>query len=138
MITIVPRAVLLGLFISFATVPVCLAAGCDDAPTQRALNECAAASLKKTDTALNTAYQQIMQRLADDADTKRLLTAVQRAWVGFRDAECAFAAAKVSGGSIYGMIVTSCKDALTNERLKQLETFLHCEKGDLSCPVSAN
>ncbi len=135
---IAPRAMLLALLISFFTIRICLAAGCGDAPTQLAMNECAAASLKQTDTALNTAYQRIMQRLADDADARRLLTAAQRAWVSFRDANCTFAAAKVGGGSIYGMIVTSCKDALTNQRLKQLETFLHCEEGDLSCPVPAN
>jgi uncharacterized protein YecT (DUF1311 family) len=131
------RIVLAVFFISFATVSSGHAEDCGNASTQAAMNECAAASLRKADAALNSAYRQIMTRLKNDQDARRQMTAAQRAWVGFRDAECTFAASKVAGGSASGMIVTSCKAELTAERVKRLQTYLECEEGDLSCPVPA-
>lgn len=101
------------------------------------MDECAAASLRKADAALNDVYRQIMSRLRNDEDAKRRITAAQRAWIGFRDAECTFAASKGAGGSAYGMVVASCKDELTAARVKRLQTYLECEEGDLSCPVPA-
>ena len=50
---------------------------------------------KKADAELNVLYRQITARLKDDKATTELLVAAQRAWVAFRDAECAFSA---SGG----------------------------------------
>ncbi len=79
------------------------------------MDECAAASFRKADAALNNTYRQIMSRLKNDENAKRQMTAAQRAWIGFRDAECAFAASKVAGGSAYGMAVTSCKEELTGD-----------------------
>jgi uncharacterized protein YecT (DUF1311 family) len=101
------------------------------------MDECAAGSLRKADAALNSAYRQIMSRLRNDGNANRQMTAAQRAWIGFRDAECAFAASKVAGGSAYGMTVASCKAELTAERVKRLQSYLECEEGDLSCPVPA-
>lgn len=119
-------------------VPICYADDCGDASTQAAMNDCAAAAFRKTDAALNAAYRQIMARLKDDEDAKRQLTAAQRAWITFRDAECSFAASKTAGGSINGMVVTSCRDELTAQRIVRLQTYLHCQEGDASCPVPAN
>jgi uncharacterized protein YecT (DUF1311 family) len=42
--------------------------------------------------------------------------AARRAWLGFRDAECSFAASSVSGGSIYPMIFGECLAGLTAAR----------------------
>jgi uncharacterized protein YecT (DUF1311 family) len=73
----------------------------------------------------------------EDAGTKKLLVAAQRAWVGFRDVECTFATSGAAGGSVNPMLVASCKDDLTQSRVKQFEANLKCEEGDLSCPVLA-
>ena len=108
---------------------------CGNATTQAAMDDCAAASFQKSDTALNTAYKQIMARLKDDEAARKLLTTAQRDWLAYRDAECAFASSKVAGGSAYGMIATFCRDDLTTQRLKQLQTYLKCQEGDMSCPV---
>ncbi len=61
--------------------------------------------------------------------------AAERAWIAFRDAECAFSASGGEGGSAYPMTVSMCAAHLTTARTEQLSSFLHCKEGDMSCPV---
>jgi uncharacterized protein YecT (DUF1311 family) len=111
--------------------------GCDSATTQGDMNACAGRQYQAADKDLNAVYQQITQRLKDSADTRQLLVATQRAWVSFRDAECAFAASGVSGGSVYPLIQLNCLTAQTVSRTQVLKDYLKCQEGDLSCPVPA-
>jgi len=101
------------------------------------MNACADKAYEKTDDELNGLYKKIRQRLAADAETTKLFVAAQRAWVPFRDAECAFAASGVSGGSIYPTIYAECLERLTKARIADFNAYLACEEGDLSCPVPA-
>ena len=99
--------------------------------TQRGLDACAGAARDKADAALNGAYKQIVARLADDpGKTKRLIEA-EKAWIAFRDAECAFANSDTEGGSIHSMEVTLCEEKLTNIRAQQLRSYLKCGEGDM-------
>jgi len=117
--------------------PLAGPAGAQDCadPSQMGLDECAGAVYKQTDTKLNAVYGQIVARLGKDTDTKAKLVKAQKAWIGFRDAECTFRASSVEGGSIYPMTVTLCLDAVTTARVAELEKLLTCEEGDTSCPV---
>lgn len=108
---------------------------CGDQASQAAMSECAGRAYRKSDAALNTAYREIVARLADDVAGRGRLQAAQRAWLAFRDAECAFANADSAGGSLYPYLQATCLDALTRTRLQQLQAYLACEEGDLSCPV---
>ncbi len=111
---------------------------CDPADeSQTGMNICADAGYKAADKKLNVAYGEIVKRLADDADGRKLLQTSQRAWITFRDAECAFSASGVEGGSVYPMILSGCLEDLTNDRTEQLNKYLKCEEGDMSCPVPA-
>ncbi len=102
--------------------------------TQRGLDACAGAARDKADAALNGVYKQIVARLADDpGKTKRLIEA-EKAWIAFRDAECAFANSDTEGGSIRSMEVTLCGEKLTNIRARQLRSYLKCGEGDMGCP----
>ncbi len=56
---------------------------------------CAGADFKASDAKLNTDYGEIMKRLSDDADARKLLQESQRAWIAFRDAECKFSSSGV-------------------------------------------
>lgn len=107
----------------------------DKAVAQADMDRCAADALKASDAELNRVYREIERRLGDDAAARKPLIAAQRAWLGFRDAECAFAASGVEGGSIYPMIHDQCLDELTRARTDRLRTYLDCEEGDLDCPV---
>jgi uncharacterized protein YecT (DUF1311 family) len=105
--------------------------------TQRGLDACAGAARDKADAALNGVYRQIVARLAGDPDkTKRLIEA-EKAWIAFRDAECAFANSDSEGGTIHSMEVTLCEEKLTTARTQQLRRYLDCGEGDLGCPVPA-
>ena len=99
------------------------------------MNQCAAKALKAADATLNADYREIEKRLTDDPDARKLLVASQRAWIGFRDAECAFQSSGVAGGSIQPMIHAGCLETLTNARIADFKTYLSCEEGDMSCPV---
>lgn len=95
------------------------------------------ADFKKADHELNVTYKAIEARLADDPASKARLVHAQRAWIGFRDAECTFQSSGEDGGSVAPMIVTICQAAMTADRADQLKAYLNCEEGDLSCPVPA-
>lgn len=124
----------------FALAPLLLSAAvqaddCASASTQSAMNECADKQYKQADSQLNALYKQINSRLQDSPDSKKRLVSAQRAWVAFRDAECAFAASGVEGGSVYPMIYNGCLAELTEKRVAAFKTYLDCQEGDLSCPV---
>jgi uncharacterized protein YecT (DUF1311 family) len=130
------RRMLLVLVLTALSPPgIAGATDCAHATTQAAMNACAAQAYSASDVALNAAYRQIMARLRDNEASRHLLQTAQRAWIGYRDAACAFAASASDGGSVHGMIVTQCVDDLTRVRVKALQAYLHCAEGDLSCPV---
>jgi len=91
-----------------------------------------AGSFKKADAALNATYVQLLDQLSGAAG-QRLKTA-QRAWLGFRDAECDLQGSSVGGGSARSMVVSQCLATLTEQRVKQLRFYLNCPEGDLACP----
>lgn len=126
---------LLAILVLSPSSPAGAQDACPDNATQTGLNECAADHLRSADERLNDLYADIRRRLAGDADRTALLLRAQRAWVAFRDAECALAASGAAGGSIQPMIVAGCLDRLTRTRIETFETYLSCPEGDPSCPV---
>lgn len=110
---------------------------CDQASTQTDLSLCADQAYRKSDADLNAAYRDVMARLVDNKDATTRLQAAQKAWLFFRDAECAFSSSGVTGGSAYPMVLSMCLDKLTQARTKELRAYLKCEEGDMSCPVPA-
>lgn len=128
----------------FAAAALVLAAGaqaqvikCDQASTQTDMNLCADQAYRKSDADLNAAYKAVMARLKDSKDAATKMQAAQKAWLFFRDAECAFSSGGVTGGSAYPMVLSMCLDKLTQTRTKELRAYLKCEEGDMSCPVPA-
>ena len=111
------------------------AVDCANASDQATMNQCAGQEFKSTDKELNVVYQQIIGRLKDNPDRKKLLVGAQRAWIGFRDTECKFSASGVEGGSVYPLIYSNCLTAVTKARIEALKQYLECQEGDMSCPV---
>jgi uncharacterized protein YecT (DUF1311 family) len=119
------------LFTSIAHAAV----DCANAGDQATMNQCAGQENKAADKELNAVYQQITARLKGEPASKKLLVSAQRAWIGFRDAECEFSASGVKGGSMYPMIYSSCITRVTKDRTEALKQYLKCEEGDVGCPV---
>jgi uncharacterized protein YecT (DUF1311 family) len=101
------------------------------AKTQADLAICTAGNAASADAGLNAVYKALAARLSP-ADLKRLRDA-QRAWIPFRDKECAFRTKPYADGSVYSTLVETCRTELTKARLAQLQHQLQCPEGDLSC-----
>lgn len=130
------KSAIAAAFLLFAALPAAAQQDCPD-ESQAGLNQCAGDAYKKADAALNAAYKQVMARLKDSEDAAKSLVAAQRAWIGYRDAECDFMSSGVEGGSARPMIVAQCLEQETTRRTDDLKALLNCEEGDLSCPVPA-
>lgn len=130
--TIMRRIFLSACLVLLAATAAARAQECDRSDdSQQMMNICAGEDYQAADARLNAAYQNLIS--SDDGDSKRLLQVAQRAWIAFRDAECAHASAASAGGSIHAMEVSQCLTRLTNERIKQLAASANCEEGDASC-----
>ena len=126
------RILLSACLVVLAGTSIVRAQECDRSDdSQQMMNICAGEDYQAADARLNQAYQDLIS--SDDADGKRLLQAAQRAWIAFRDAECAHSTAASAGGSIHAMEVSQCLTRLTNDRVKQLAASANCEEGDVSC-----
>ncbi len=101
------------------------------AQTQMQMDQQAGAKYRTVDAKLNTLYDHLVLKL-DSAQQGRLIEA-ERAWVKFRDAECAFRTGTARGGSIYPMLVALCRTKLTEARIKQLDVQTTCKTTDLLC-----
>jgi len=88
------------------------------AQTTVEMKEQAAASLDKSDKAMNAAYQQLLKILNDEG--KKRLRETQRAWVTFRDAQAGFDSHHLAGGTLEGLEHLGSLDLLTQERTKRL------------------
>ncbi|QPC90457.1 lysozyme inhibitor LprI family protein [Mesorhizobium sp. INR15] len=129
------RIFLSACLVVMAGVSVVRAQECDRGDdSQQMMNICAGEDYAAADARLNRAYQDLIG--ADDADGRKLLQAAQRAWIAFRDAECAHSSAASAGGSIHSMEVSQCLTRLTDDRVKQLAAAANCQEGDASCASS--
>ncbi len=84
---------------------------CSSAPNTAAMSACYKAAHDAADATLNERYKTLMARLGKDDQVK--LRDAQRAWVAFRDKQCAFETASYSTGSIYPVLVSNCLTELT-------------------------
>ena len=83
---------------------------------QQEMNHCAAAEYQKADAELTKIYGKL--------DKTPELRAAERAWIAYRDAECAFESASNRGGSLEPMIQTGCMTTMTKQRIAILKAAL--------------
>ena len=83
------------------------------------LKACDAAKIGARDAALNQSYRDLLAAIP--AGRQTALRSAERAWVVFRDLECAFRASADAGGSDASLIESSCRLELTAERIGQLQ-----------------
>jgi uncharacterized protein YecT (DUF1311 family) len=84
---------------------------------------CGDAEIAVQDARLNNAYKADMAELADGPVAKAALLKAQRAWVAFRDADCATVRV-LSGGTIAPIYVQNCYLEHTARRAQALEDLL--------------
>ena len=96
---------------------------CKNASTTMDMNTCAQADLKAAEAKLNATYAQTMKDLdtPDDAALKQKVIVAQRAWIRFREADCAAEEARWAGGSVAPQMFMGCMQRRAEQRIKDLE-----------------
>ncbi|QHI96721.1 DUF1311 domain-containing protein [Xylophilus rhododendri] len=96
---------------------------CDSGVTLQ-MNICHSYRLARQDLKLNATYARVRQQAAKTGNEAALLKA-QRAWLAWRDSQCAYEGkAGAGGGSAEGLFVLSCREALTGEQETRLQDSL--------------
>ena len=100
---------------------------CADAGSTMEMLQCLSGEFDKADAELNKVYFQkkaIFQNETDPAIRKELnsrLQKAQRAWIGFRDAECLLQSMDNLGGSLERVENLGCRVEMTKERVQVLK-----------------
>jgi uncharacterized protein YecT (DUF1311 family) len=101
---------------------------CANAVTQRDMNFCAEREWQEADTDLNLAYTDVMAEMKEiDATLPDALQGAaatlrdaQRAWIVFRDANCAASGFMMRGGSAEALLIYGCMRQMTVNRTEEL------------------
>lgn len=108
---------------------------CGNAMTQFEMNYCANVDYEVADKALNATYKTVMAHIVEiDKDLAEsmpnlvgavdALKTAQRAWIGYRDGQCALSGFSARGGSMEPMLVSGCLAELTSKRTAELKALL--------------
>jgi uncharacterized protein YecT (DUF1311 family) len=106
---------------------------CAQLTVQMEINACAGANFEAADAALNKVYKQVMGQQNDTA-SKDQLREVERAWIAYRDRECALEVGpREDGGSIWPMEMSNCLEEKTAARIRELTKLRGCTAGVSAC-----
>lgn len=103
---------------------------CENATTQMEMTYCAEQDFAEADEQLNAQYKLTRDAMKNwDSETEGLnlgsaadaLLASQRAWLAFRDAQCAFHGYQARGGTMEPMLIYGCQAELSRQRTRQLK-----------------
>jgi len=104
----------------------------DCSRSQRSMNLCSQHGFEVADKELNELYAKQLKGLTDAGNRKRL-AAAQRAWITFRDQDCAYqlgppdASGRLPLFDYYG-----CMSTRTQQRIQDLRQYLECTSN--GCP----
>jgi len=106
-----------------------------DQMTQQGMNYCAYQDYLVADAKLNAQWSKtatVMKQRDADFDSEYddrpgyfdTLLAAQRAWIAYRDTQCASEGYYARGGSLEPLLVSTCKTKLTEDRTEQLRFLI--------------
>ncbi|MEW7008537.1 MULTISPECIES: lysozyme inhibitor LprI family protein [unclassified Lentilitoribacter] len=116
-----PFRLALGLVIIFLMTSLITKAediDCNNVSTTVGIKFCLSDQLNLADGELNRIYKAL--RSDQDDEANELLKAAQRAWIAYRDAECARVADTARGGTLAGVLDLSCHVDMTKARTEEL------------------
>lgn len=103
----------------------------DQIETQTDMNLRSYESYQDAEKKLTEVYRALLKRTFKESRPK--LIAAQRAWIKWRDADCAFEL-DGQGGSIRPFVTNLCYEAMTLQRVEELSNWLNCPEGVVNCP----
>jgi uncharacterized protein YecT (DUF1311 family) len=98
---------------------------CSGAPAHRTtlqMEGCAEKQILKTDTQVNVLEAEIFQLFTDNR-ARSDLNAAQRAWLGYRKADCFSLSDEFEGGTEAAVIDAQCVASRNGQRIKDLRSF---------------
>ena len=114
---------LLFIFLLFCVTPSSYAIDCKKGgDTTADMKECANKELEEVTKKINDTYNAYRKLL--DPKQQKDLKAVQLAWIKYKDLRCDFEYSFYEGGTLAGLVGTSCLINITTQRLKELEADL--------------
>lgn len=96
---------------------------CKDAVTQGQINECMAASLRKSEAALAQKYEKL--KAAMPPESRQAFEDAREAWLRYRKLECSANASVYEGGSMAPGQYYGCEAWLTDERIREIDRMLN-------------
>jgi uncharacterized protein YecT (DUF1311 family) len=93
-----------------------------EAQTTLGMEGCSEQAILKTDAKIDAVAKRIFARLASVAARKRFIKA-QRAWMTYRNADCASVADKYEGGTLAGVVAADCTSSRTTRHLVEIRAF---------------
>ncbi len=95
---------------------------CENAMDTYSMKICASQRLDKEDKRLNDLYGKLMKK--NDKVGQAKLKKAQRAWIGYRDGECSYAADSMRGGTGEGLVEVDCLAEKTKARADELKDYV--------------
>lgn len=95
---------------------------CKDPQTTRDMIECGERAYKEASKKLASVHKQLQEKLS--SNQKKRLVASHQNWLKHRDTFCAFEAGMYEGGTLEPTTRINCYARMTNERTKDLNTWL--------------
>lgn len=114
-----------------APVKAAPAVECNRAGNQAQLNACAAQDFEAATADYAKAYRTLSQSVGNQR--RQLLRQAQTEWIQYRVKACEFESSGVAGGSLAPMVNAQCQARMTRDRTAELQRFLECQEGDVSC-----
>lgn len=97
------------------------------------MNKCLAAEYKKVDARLNDLYRQLFVSLVDPEPLRKS----QKAWIRFRDLDCAYSNSGISAdGSLRPFSDNACHIDKSEKRIRHLEQYIEWDCN--GCPLRKN
>ena len=103
----------------------------DDLP-QQGMNYCAHLDYQAADAELNAVWKEVYAAIrardgemsADMRGWPQALLSAQRAWIDYRDGQCAAEGFAFRGGTMEPLIVSGCKAEMTRKRTAELQALI--------------
>lgn len=121
--------------LAFSALPVLaqeLKPDCKNPITQMEMTYCEEQELDAADKILNAEYQKARKAMKTwDADAEGsfkgaedALVKAQRAWIAYRDAQCASYGFQARGGTMEPMLIYGCQAELTRKRTEEIKDLI--------------
>ncbi len=100
---------------------------CKNYTKQSDINACASHSLITANDELGKVYNNYLTGLSSQEQLK--FKDAQRAWIQFKDKDCAFEASPVKNGSMYPYVLSSCLIDRADKRSIEIGNMANCKNG---------